>query len=271
MRSFNGKRLSHAYITNGEAVNTIARTVVCSDRTETGPCNICKHCSKSSRNLHPDITTVNKLPNKRYFTIDLIRNLKFDVVVTPNEAQKKAYILNEAHLMNADAQNAFLKILEEPPPHVVFILNTDYSVKLLPTILSRCIQVKADTPSEINSKSIAVLPDKSREHDEDDFDLPIVTTAFFNAIKNGNPAIIEFMFSLDKLSKEQFIDFITSARYEVVKILGSAASYGSQKNIKAIALADKLLIKAHDFLDQNVNVGHISGYICANLIETIEN
>ena len=265
MLNFDSERLSHAYITQGDTVQIIAATAVCLNPSETGACMICKHCQKATRGIHPDIISLSKSQDARYFTVDQIRDLKRDVIVVPNEAEKKVYILNDAHFMNENAQNAFLQILEEPPGHVVFILKTDFPTMLLPTILSRCILIKSDR-NIINdgaSKSIAFKQDSKPV--DDDFDSKEMAALFFSAIEKGNLAIAECLFTIDKLNKEQFIDFITSARDEAAIRLRLSTSDNATKS--TIAKADKLLAKASGFLDRNVNIGHISGYICASLID----
>ena len=70
--------------------------------------------------------------------VDDIRNLREKVNYAPNQARKKVYIIDEVHMLSTSASNALLKTLEEPPPHVIFILATTEVHKLLPTILSRC-------------------------------------------------------------------------------------------------------------------------------------
>jgi len=154
-----------------------------------------------------------------------------------------------------------LKILEEPPKHVVFILNTCFPVKLLKTTLSRCVLIKTDEPFESEPLSIT---------DYDDNDYTGLTIEFFTAIEKGNQAIVELMFKLDKMTKAQFYDFISSARNEIIKKLRSPNINEINISNKNLVSADTLLVKAYDFLDQNVNVGHISGYICANLIDTTD-
>ena len=90
---------------------------------------------------------------------------------------------------------------------------------------------------------------------------------FFKALEKGNVAITEFMFKLEKLNKEQFSEFIILARQEAASLLRLSASKGSPASEKSIVLATELLVKANEFLDLNINVGHISGFICANLID----
>ena len=268
MLNFDSRRLSHAYIADGNAADIIVSIVVCSERNETGPCTLCKHCQKAAKKIHPDIMEIKKASDKSVITVDQIRELKKDVIVVPNEAERKVYVINDAHLLkNPEAQNAFLQILEEPPKHVVFILKTDFPAKLLPTILSRCIHVKSDQndPHKSISKSIAFTSETNESNDDHDSTTPAIE--FFAAIEKGNPAIVEFMFTVDKLNKEQFSDFISSARNEATRLLRETRSGNGTIQKSKIAKTDELLIKAYDFLDQNVNIGHISGYICANLID----
>ena len=270
MHNFDSGRLSHAYICGGALADLIAATVVCSDRRVTGPCNECKHCRKANRNIHPDIITITKQSDKRYIDVDQIRELKRDVIVVSNEALQKAYIINDAHLMNLNAQNAFLQILEEPPAHVVFILKTDYPSKFIPTILSRCV-VMRDTPTrllnetdrEITSRAIAF----NETHETDEIDSDKLAIEFFEALSKGNMAITEMMFTLEKLSKEQFADFLFSSRKRAVFLLSKVDDSGNMLPKKTISYAEELLSQAYIYLDQNVNIGHISGLISASLIK----
>ena len=270
MLNFDSGRLSHAYIATGQAVDIIATTAVCSQRLSSGPCYICKHCLKASRKTHPDIIYLNKPADKKDFPIDQIRQLKSDVIITPNEAELKVYIINDAHLMNVPAQNAFLKILEEPPKFVVFILNTDTPVKLLKTTLSRCILIKTDKPAqpEFSEKDNTI----GEENLSDDIDISPhqLATEFFIAVEEGNPAIVEFMFKLDKLNKTQFINLVSFMRNEIVILLRPKPVGNVKISDKNLVFIDKLLTKTYEFIDQNVSVGHISGYICANLLDITE-
>jgi len=80
---------------------------------------------------------VRKEPEKKEFTINLIREIKDSIYIAPNELEKRVYILEDVETMNANAQNAFLKILEEPPSYVVFLLVCSNTESLLETIKSR--------------------------------------------------------------------------------------------------------------------------------------
>ena len=89
------------------------------------PCLRCAHCLKSARGIHPDIIVVDRLEDRQSIVVDQIRAVREDAVVLPNDAEKKVYIIRQAGLMTAQAQNAFLKLLEEPPACSSFILAVD--------------------------------------------------------------------------------------------------------------------------------------------------
>lgn len=104
----------------------------------------CSCCRKIFADIHPDVITVRRQLQKDGKTlrseivVDQIREVTKDSVVTPNEAPCKVYIFPEAETLNTSAQNAFLKLLEEPPKGVYFLLCTHNPDKLLPTVRSRC-------------------------------------------------------------------------------------------------------------------------------------
>jgi len=217
----------------------------------------CVHCGKASRHIHPDIIIVDKPHDKRDIIVDQIRELKKDVLVLPNEAEKKAYIVNDADLMNIKAQNAFLQILEEPPAHVVFILRTKNPAALLPTVRSRCIEVKAQPEIIVSAKA---------EETTNPTDAAEMASDFFSALDSGNACIAAFMFRLEKLDKEALEQFLVAARIKVVAKLGAIAPDTPAPVLKKMSHAERVLQRAGEMLDLNVSVGHISGMICASLL-----
>lgn len=114
----------------------LAKTINCqnlSDKTEA--CGLCESCkafdSSRSYNIHElDAASNNK--------VDDIRTLTDQVKIPPQVGRYSVYIIDEVHMLSTSAFNAFLKTLEEPPPHAVFILATTEKQKIIPTILSRC-------------------------------------------------------------------------------------------------------------------------------------
>ncbi len=153
-RSLHQERISHFYLIAGPAgsgKHTLARllgaAILC--QGEHKPCGACDPCRKVLRNTHPDFITVDD-PEKKTVPVDLIRKAREDVYIRPNEAQRKIYLFPRGQDMRVEAQNALLKILEEPPAYGVFILLTDNPEKLLPTVRSRCTLLQLESlPEEL--------------------------------------------------------------------------------------------------------------------------
>jgi DNA polymerase-3 subunit delta' len=106
------------------------------------PCLRCAHCEKARRGIHPDIVLYDREDQTRTIYVDQIRALRDDAVIMPNEARRKVYIIRHAGSMNVSAQNALLKVLEEPPGGAAFILTAETPEQLLPTVRSRCAQCR---------------------------------------------------------------------------------------------------------------------------------
>ena len=139
--------LSHAYIiegARGSGKHTIARQIAAAlscerrgDHTSPLPCKGCISCRKILSGGSPDVITVGREEDKATLGVDAIRKLKNDVYIAPNDTDVKVYIIEDAHTMTIQAQNAFLLTLEEPPAYVVFFLLCEGTETLLETIRSR--------------------------------------------------------------------------------------------------------------------------------------
>lgn len=139
-------RFPHAVVIEGAeglGKKTLARllatALVC--RGEKKPCMECSQCHKAAEKIHPDIFEYSAAGGANSFHVDIIRDVVKDAYVQPNEAEYKVYILGNADCMSVSAQNALLKILEEPPEYVVFILTARSKSMLLETVLSRSVVV----------------------------------------------------------------------------------------------------------------------------------
>lgn len=143
------KRFPHALIIEGEQglgkrtlARKLAQALVC--RGEETPCGECAQCKKAADGVHPDIFEYSASGAANSFHVDVVRNVINDAYVKPNEAEKKVYILGNADCMSSGAQNALLKVLEEPPSYVVFILTVKSKSIMLETILSRSVVVSLE-------------------------------------------------------------------------------------------------------------------------------
>ena len=139
-------KMSHFYLISGPVgsgrhtlADLIAAGMLC--REPDGPCGVCRSCRKVLSHSHPDYITIDD-PEKKTVPVDLIREARADLFIRPNEGDKKIYLFPRAQDMGLPGQNALLKVLEEPPPYGVFLLLADNPDKLLPTVRSRCVELK---------------------------------------------------------------------------------------------------------------------------------
>lgn len=139
-----GDRLHHAYIFSGREgsgkklfAKELARSVICAEGSYMQPCQ-CRHCNVIAGSEHPDIHMIEESPVK----IEVARQISNDAFMSPLSAKKKVYIIDNAHTFTKEAANAVLKTLEEPPEDTHFFLITDRYEHVLPTIRSRCINIR---------------------------------------------------------------------------------------------------------------------------------
>ena len=136
-------KLSHAYLVCGprgvgktSCARIFAKTINCEHRTPEGEaCNECSECIAANEQRSYNIFELDAASNN---SVDDIRNLIDQVYIAPTTGKYRVYIIDEVHMLSSSAFNAFLKTLEEPPAHAIFILATTEKQKVLPTIISRC-------------------------------------------------------------------------------------------------------------------------------------
>lgn len=116
----------------------LARAAVCGGQ-EQPPCGVCAACVKALSGNHPDIVTVEGTGASRLISVDTVRTLREQAYVLPNEAPRRVFLIFGAGDMTEAAQNALLKVLEEPPAQAMFVLTCDNRSQLLPTVQSRCV------------------------------------------------------------------------------------------------------------------------------------
>jgi DNA polymerase-3 subunit delta' len=133
------------------------------------PCGACKSCRKIELNCHPDIIRLQ--PAGSFIKIDQIRALCQTLAMKPYEAKMRVVIISKAQTMNPAAGNALLKVLEEPPFRTILILLAPHTLDLLPTIVSRCQQIRFNP---ISRKNLATA--LMRQHGVDSEDAQIIAT-----------------------------------------------------------------------------------------------
>ena len=145
------KRIPHAILIEGEygtgkhtLASFLTKAILC--ESENAPCLSCKHCHLADISSHPDITVISPEDGKKNIAVSQIRELRNETVIKPHSALKRVFIIDCADTMNPNAQNALLKVLEEPPKTVMFILLAENKSALLDTIISRCVTLSITVP-----------------------------------------------------------------------------------------------------------------------------
>ncbi len=149
IKAFATGKIPHAILIEGEngiGKHTLARHIasiaVCTGATP--PCGECRGCHLSQVGTHPDISVCS--PDGKSIKVDQIRSLRQNAYLKPTLCERKVYIIEGAETMNSAAQNALLKVLEEPPEGVIFILLALSAASMLQTVRSRCITLSLVPP-----------------------------------------------------------------------------------------------------------------------------
>ncbi|MDU2353349.1 MULTISPECIES: DNA polymerase III subunit gamma/tau [Anaerococcus] len=225
-------KISHAYIFSGErgtgktsCAKIFAKAINCKNPINGSPCLECENCKAIEDETTIDVVEMDAASNRR---IDDIRNLKDNVIYPPNKLKYKVYIIDEAHMITREAFNALLKIMEEPPSHLIFILATTEIDKVPKTILSR---VQKFEFSKISDRQIKEQIDKVLS----DRNISIENEAIELIIKKANGAMRDALSILD-----QVVSFGTDSYSlaEVENILGVVDFYEVDKLTQSIITKD---------------------------------
>lgn len=246
-------RKGHAYIvvsTNVQMREKAAYELACSFVCEQGdefPCLECRSCREVFLGIHPDVAEITRKTDdkgkiKKEILVEQIRQMAADAYVRPQQAERKVYIIKEADLMNIQAQNAALKIFEEPPSYAVFILCSDSEESLLPTVRSRCavIRVKGEKETEVSSLAEEYITLAAKKNQAE-------LSAFFG--KNE---------SIDAERMGAFIESVRICLYNAATGKKNYSGFSKNDAFRLLSLCDR----AEEYLRLNVGVKHIVGLFC---------
>ena len=239
-----------------------AKMLVCSNQ-EITPCGACENCRKADENIHPDIITVTKPDDKKFFVKGDVKKVVAEAYLTPNDSHKKVYILSEIQQMNEESQNLLLKILEEPPRYTAFVLTSQNANAVIGTVLSRVVRLRLGKNDDV------VYSEKAVE----------TVTKLCSAVSSSYEYDkIQATASLDgnkKLTSEVLELFIAVLR-DAIALKSGGKILLNEFDIQSEQLADKCSLKKlldmydvicglHRSLDNNPNYTLLSAVLCARL------
>lgn len=250
---------SHAYIFAGErgcgkttCAKIFAKAINCLHPVDGSPCLECENCKAIDDESTIDIIEMDAASNRR---IDDIRNLKDNVIYPPNKLKYKVYIIDEAHMITREAFNALLKIMEEPPSHLVFILATTEIDKIPNTILSRAqnFEFNKIEKGKIKEQISLILKDKNIEMENEAIDLIIRKAK--GAMRDAL-SILDQVLSYDtkayKLADVEnllgVVDF-----YDIDKLTNSIFSYNQKQALSYIFSLRENNKSNKDIIDSLIN------------------
>ena len=254
-----GRALSHAYLISAPpeegyaAARELAQAILCTG-SGTRPCGTCANCRKAEKGIHPDILTISRQMDekgkpKREIYVEQIRDIVADAAILPNEADVKVYIIRDAGTMNAAAQNALLKILEEPPYFVAFILVADNANTLLETVRSRCVI------RYLNGEEDAPAPE-GRERAEKYLAL---------AAAGAKISLLSFANENAELSNAEMLDFVRAAKGLLNDMLCGRLSAMKLERRELLRLVN-LMQTAEEYLRFNVSTKHVLGLLTVDTV-----
>lgn len=257
--------VSHAYILNGERgsgkrllANLFAMSLQCQNRAEDGEaCGKCQSCKQVQSGNQPDIIKVtHEKPNT--ISVDDIRTqVNNDIVIKPYSSKYKIYIIPEADLMSAQAQNALLKTIEEPPEYAVIMLLTENAEALLPTIRSRCVMMKLRNIKDQLVKKYLMeqmeIPDYKADvcvafaQGNMGKAIMLATSEYFNEIKEEG---VHLLRNIDEMNVSELMDAVKKCmtyKMEINDYLDMIAIwyrdvliYKATKNVDRVVFSDQL-------------------------------
>ena len=255
-----GSKLSHAYIIAAQPepgyarAKRLAQEMLCTG-AGTRPCGVCRNCRKVLNGSHPDVLvfgrqTDDKGKPKREIYVDQIRDIAASAAILPNEAERKVYILRDAGTMNPAAQNAFLKLLEEPPGFDAFLLITDSEDRLLETVRSRCVPLRENVGED------EAPPAEARALAERYLDL---------AAARARISLLSFSNENGELGNAEMLDFVRAVRALLADMLCARLPDRKLRRAELLRLA-ALMDKADEYLRFNVSTKHVLGMLSAETI-----
>jgi len=258
------RRIPHAVLLEGppdspKAVFAaeIAKSAMCTGIER--PCGECSHCRKIEKNIHPDLSFFSGEGRANSFHIETVREIRSKAHIYPNEAAVKVFVIENAQDMSLQAQNALLKILEEPPDSVAFVLTCENKSALLETVISRVSVIplfgQADEAAEPDEKAAAVQMD---------------AVNIANALLAAKEAEAMACFAKYERDRTGFLQLMAAFRHIIEKKLLTPESEAEK------GIAPLRLMQIIDIIDEtvysaggNANLSLLGCVICARIRKSL--
>ncbi len=235
-------KIPHAFIFSGpkgvgktSAARILAKVVNCENLLSSRkPCNSCEQCLSIAKGDNLDVIELDAASHRG---IDDVRLLREKVKLASVKAKKKVYIIDEAHMLTAEASNALLKTLEEPPAHVIFILATTNPEKLIPTIRSRATEINFRKAKEEEIERCLKRVIKGEKIKVEEEALRIIAQASDGSFRDAVKLLEQLILEKVEISKKSVSEFIFGKVAfnieEFLSILSKKDAIGALEKIEA--------------------------------------
>ena len=290
--------ISHFYLISGprgSGKHTLAKllsaAILCKGSRR--PCGSCGPCRKVMEGSHPDVITVTD-PEHKNVAVKLVRAMRDDMFIRPNESDYKIYIFPQE--LGIEGQNTLLKILEEPPAYGVFLLLTDNPEKLLPTVRSRCTELKLlSLPENVLAPELRRLFPKAEEGDisaamarsggllgqvkellESGEDLPPQTESFVKAFATRDAlGLTQTLVPMEKWKRDALAEILQSwlellenalvSRGGGPSVSAHARNLAQSRSTQELYAGAQSLKKALEYTKSNVSPAAVCGWLAWEL------
>lgn len=282
--------IPHAYLFSGpkgtgktSAARILAKVINCENRKKKSinPCNKCEQCTSITKGTNIDVIELDAASHRG---IDDVRALREAVKLAPASANKKVYIIDEAHMLTTEASNALLKTLEEPPDHVVFVLATTNPEKLIGTIRSRTVNIpfkRATNEELVRSLSRVVKGERLKV---DKKTLELIAKSADGSFRDAQKTLEQLVMDKIPLKQKNVEDFLKHNIDSDVEVLLEYLSERETKkalsevekcisnDISIVLFTQKLLGRLREALLTEVGVGEneLKGFGKGELVDLID-
>ena len=259
--------LSHALLFTGPgdrlaAARFAAAALQCAGPDR--PCGLCPACRKVREDIHPDVITVRDEEHK-FIAVDVIRDLRRDAYIRPNEGNRKVYVFPDCALLTEQDQNVLLKLVEEGPPYAAFLFCAENPAAVLQTLRSRCVELK--------------LQPSAPPPSEEDGDGEALCRCLLKR-KRGSAAELAVRLEKKKLTREALAALLERSEallsQALVLLYGGSAEAGDRRLAEDIGkrLTKTQIVRTIELMKKyrrecgyNVGPGHVLGALAAELEE----